>query len=144
VTNRTKPGPGMGPSWKELIESGELQRIVDRGVKPKSRPKVINKGSMCAPIPDGAKLVGRTTRWGNPFALDDPDDDGERAGIIRMHREWVLTSDDPKTITSRRAGKGRTIRGGSGLTSGSYAGWPGGVWVQPRGPGRAQAHWGSS
>jgi hypothetical protein len=31
MTNRTKPGPGMGPSWKELVESGELQRILDRG-----------------------------------------------------------------------------------------------------------------
>jgi hypothetical protein len=33
MTNRTKPGPGMGPSWKELIESGELQRILDRDVE---------------------------------------------------------------------------------------------------------------
>jgi hypothetical protein len=33
MTNRIKLGPGMGPSWKELIESGEVQRILDRGVE---------------------------------------------------------------------------------------------------------------
>jgi hypothetical protein len=89
----------MGPSWKELIESGEFQRILDRGVKHKGRPKVLNKGSLYAPIPDGAKLVGRTTRWGNPFPLANPDDDEERAVIIQEHREWVLASHEPKTVT---------------------------------------------
>jgi hypothetical protein len=105
MTNRTKPGPGMGPSWKELIESGEFQRILDRGVKHKGRPKILNKGNLYAPILDGAKLVGRTTRWGNPFPLANPDDDEERAVIIRTHREWVLTSDEPKMVTFK---SGRT------------------------------------
>jgi hypothetical protein len=105
MTNRIKPGPGMGPSWKELIESGELVRILDAQVERESGPTVLNKGSLFAPTPDGAKLVGRTTRWGNPFTLDDPDDDDERALIIRMHREWVLSSDEPKTVTSK---SGRT------------------------------------
>jgi hypothetical protein len=80
----------MGPSWKELIESGEVQRILDRGVeheRENRRPKVLDKGSLHAPIPDGAKLVGRTTRWGTPIPLVDPDDDEERAVIIRLHRE---------------------------------------------------------
>jgi hypothetical protein len=27
MTNRTKPGPGIGPSWEELIQSGELRRM---------------------------------------------------------------------------------------------------------------------
>ena len=29
MTSRIKPGPGIGPTWKELIESGELRRILN-------------------------------------------------------------------------------------------------------------------
>ncbi len=71
-------------------------------------PKVLNKGSMFTLIPDGARLVGLTTRFGNPFPLDDPDDDVKRSEVVRLHREWVLTSDEPITVEPKSSGRRRT------------------------------------
>jgi hypothetical protein len=62
---------------------------------------------MYAPTPRGARRVGRTTRFGNPFPLKDPDDDVERSEVIKRHREWVLGSDEPVTVTLR-SGRKRT------------------------------------
>jgi hypothetical protein len=62
---------------------------------------------MYAPAPPGSRRVGRTTRFGNPFPLTDPNDDSERAEVIRRHREWVLASDEPVIVTLR-SGRTRT------------------------------------
>jgi hypothetical protein len=29
MTNRTNPGPGIGPTWQELIDSGEFERVLE-------------------------------------------------------------------------------------------------------------------
>jgi hypothetical protein len=42
--------------------------------------------------------VQRTSRWGNPFVLDDPTDDVKRADVIGKHREWLLHSDESITV----------------------------------------------
>lgn len=63
-----------------------------------SGPRVLNRGSRFTRIPEGARSVSRPSRWGKPFPLNDPDDGVERAEVVRLHREWVLTSDEPITI----------------------------------------------
>jgi hypothetical protein len=45
MTNRIRPGSGIGPTWRELIESGELQRILEysRQDRKESRSMVERK-----------------------------------------------------------------------------------------------------
>jgi len=48
-------------------------------------PKVINRGSFFSPIPIGAVLVARPSKWGNPFQIGR---DGTREGVVLKYREY--------------------------------------------------------
>jgi hypothetical protein len=74
----------MGPSWKELIESGELQRILDRGVKHKGQPKALNQEPVRT-HPTARSSSGERRDWGNLFPLANPDEDEERVVIVAHH-----------------------------------------------------------
>ncbi len=41
--------------------------------------------------PPGAVYVGRPTKWGNPFYLDHPTNDVERAEVLAKYEEWLKT-----------------------------------------------------
>ncbi len=48
-------------------------------------------------IPPGAIYVGRPTKWGNPFLMNDPllpaglSKEGKRNAVVREYRRWIET-----------------------------------------------------
>lgn len=52
-------------------------------------PRVLNKYK--DKIPSDAIYVGRPTRWGNPFRMDDRT---SRESAVQQHREWLLKQDE--------------------------------------------------
>ena len=58
-------------------------------------PKVLNKRRLPGgKMPEGARYIGRPSRWGNPFKLGR---DGERDEIMAKYAEWLeskLNDDD--------------------------------------------------
>ena len=50
-------------------------------------PKVINKRHLSGgKMPEGARYIGRPSRWGNPFKLGR---DGNRDEIMDKYAEWL-------------------------------------------------------
>ena len=43
------------------------------------------------PIPHGGKLVGRPTKWGNPFKIGR---DGNRDDVINKYESWITSHPD--------------------------------------------------
>lgn len=54
-------------------------------------PKVYNKRNKNVPIPAGATLVDRKTKWGNPFVIGR---DGTREDVVRKYRKAILVKPD--------------------------------------------------
>lgn len=48
--------------------------------------------------PGGAVIVDRTSRWGNPFRVGDPDVP-DRAAAVRKFEEWLIPYRSNKTGT---------------------------------------------
>lgn len=48
-------------------------------------PKVLNK--RISGIPDGAIYVGRPSKWGNPFVLEQ---ESEREVVVVSYRIWIM------------------------------------------------------
>jgi hypothetical protein len=47
--------------------------------------------------PEGAVVISRPSKWGNPFRIDKGRD---RATVVRMFRDWIQT-DDPMAAKMR-------------------------------------------
>lgn len=47
-------------------------------------------------------LIGRPSRWGNPFVIGS---DGDRSEVIRKHREWFLKrlTEEPGLVETLRS-----------------------------------------
>jgi hypothetical protein len=69
MTNRIKPGPGMEPSWKELIESGELQRIIDRGIGHERQKGMADRTPVFGKVPSNWSELTREQKkaWSLEF-----------------------------------------------------------------------------
>ena len=57
--------------------------------------KVLNRGGLYKRIPEGAVLVARPSKWGNPFKIGR---DGTRAETILKYKEYILNN--PKLLNS--------------------------------------------
>ena len=51
--------------------------------------KVLTRHGFHTPIPQGAVLVGRPSKWGNPFRIGV---DGTRLQVIERYRRYVMAS----------------------------------------------------
>lgn len=49
-------------------------------------PKVLNRGGFYKPIPEGAVLVARPSKWGNPYKMGI---DGDRVEVIKKYRRYI-------------------------------------------------------
>lgn len=58
-------------------------------------------------LPEGAVVVSRPTRWGNPYAVGDPGVP-DRATAVRRYRE-LLARDDALRARARDALRGRDL-----------------------------------
>lgn len=61
-------------------------------------PRVYSCRSGAPRIPEGAVLVDRRTKWGNPFRLEDERD---RTAILVQYEEWIKTQ--PQLIAEAKA-----------------------------------------
>lgn len=52
------------------------------------------------PLPAGAKVITRPTRWGNPFRVRIKDDKVAHAECVAQYREWIMA---PEQSELRRA-----------------------------------------
>lgn len=53
-------------------------------------PRVYSKRAGDERPPPGAVYVGRPTKWGNPFPLDDASNGAERVRVLREYETWLL------------------------------------------------------
>lgn len=67
-------------------------------------PKVLNRGGLFKPIPKGAILVARPSKWGNPFKLGK---DGTREEVIAKYRQWLLNN--PKLLSQLDELRGKDL-----------------------------------
>lgn len=51
--------------------------------------RVLNRGGLYKPLPNGAVLVARPSKWGNPFKIGR---DGTRSEVIRKYRRYLLNN----------------------------------------------------
>jgi len=56
---------------------------------------VYNKRKGADNIPDGAVLIDRTTKWGNPFIMHSEQD---RETVVEQYREWLMKSPEAKHL----------------------------------------------
>lgn len=61
------------------------------------------------PLPPGAVIVTRQSRWGSPFRIGDEDGPPDAAAAVALHQEWLLHSDEPRTVSWGRGGGTRTF-----------------------------------
>ena len=60
--------------------------------------KVLNKKTDRIPL--GAVYIGRPSKWGNPYKMNDPllpvglSREGKRRAVIQQYREWLLGNPD--------------------------------------------------
>jgi len=67
-------------------------------------PKVLNRGGFYKPIPVGAVLVARPSKWGNPFKIGLDDD---RETVIKKYRAYVLGN--PRLMACLHELKGKDL-----------------------------------
>ena len=71
--------------------------------------KVLNKRR--DQIPSDAVYVGRPSKWGNPFKMNDPllpaglSREGKRKAVIAEYRKWIQTQPDLMKALSELRGK---------------------------------------
>jgi len=65
-------------------------------------PGVLNRGGMFKPIPKGAVLIARPSRWGNPFKIGI---DGTRQEVIEKYRLWLLDNKELLSLLGELRGK---------------------------------------
>ena len=99
-----KPVPKVEPETEETDE--EFVDAVFAGLTPRSlRPKVWNKRKGSPKPPKGAIYVGRPTKWGNPFVLEQEED---RDDVLAQYEEWLLSQ--PELVAEvRRELKGKHL-----------------------------------
>jgi hypothetical protein len=78
-------------------------------------------------LPDGAKMVTRSTRWGNPFPVAVRGDPASQAAAVAKFRAWVM---EPEQAGLREAA--RRVLAGYDLACECEPGWPchGDVWLE--------------
>ena len=91
-----KPKIGTGPkngdhvavfsreTSAEQIVAAMIAAMKDKIDREKTAKRIQRKNFL-EPIPAGAKLVARPSRWGNPFSLKEYD----RATSLKLYDQWL-------------------------------------------------------
>lgn len=70
-------------------------------------PEVKRRAGLYGKIPEGARFVGRPSRWGNPFKIGP---DGTRDGVIELYRRALLAGELSVSVEDvRRELRGRDL-----------------------------------
>lgn len=101
---KLKLKPKAEPEPEETDE--EFVDAVFAGLTPRSlQPKVWNKRKGSPKAPKGAIYVGRPSKWGNPFVLND---ESYREEVLAQYEEWLMSK--PELIAEvKRELKGKHL-----------------------------------